>query len=142
MMTVLLAVKKVLTLRLDSKNDLRVLDGQLKVTVRPLKVHRQIEPYCFLPDTLLILNKKVNPNKDTEILIADSIFPKINMEYEIEVQLSTPEQQTISQKEKLNYYYQKDYFDFQLLKDSIRFEYFENGIKTEMEVSITGYDAF
>ncbi len=132
----------ILNIEAVNENDLRILDGQLKVIVRPLEVNQYFETSCFLPDTLLLLHQQVKPKQDTKIVIPDTLFPKINLKYQVDVELSSADQQIVSQKEVFNYYYKKDWVDFQLLKDSIRFEFFENGIKTESELRLTGYDSF
>ena len=125
-----------------NENDLNILDGRIEVFVKPKSITKYLDNQVFVPDTLLFLKQPLDPTGETEIALPDSLFPKINFDYEVNVKLLTSDNEVLSEKKKVTYYYQSKTFDMEILGDSIRFVYKENGIEKPQEVSVSADDAF
>jgi TonB-dependent SusC/RagA subfamily outer membrane receptor len=124
------------------ENDLNLMDARLEVTVKSLSANRYFDKQVFIPDTLLFIEKPLKPTNETEVSIPDSLFPKANFDYDLTVRLLTSDNEAITQTAQVNYYYNHNKFDIELLTDSIRFKYLANGLSTNRQVKITAGDYF
>ncbi len=124
------------------ENELNLLDARIDVLVKPKSINKYFEKKIFVPDTILFIEKRLEPTEETEILIPDSVFPPINFEYEIEVKLFTSDNEVVTKSEKVKYYYNLSEFDIELLADSIQFKYIENGISKKKNTTVYAVDNF
>lgn len=124
------------------ENDLNLMDARIEVLLTPKSINKYFENHVFIPDTLLFHKKKLNPTDETEFAIADSTFPKANFDYEINVRLLTSDNESISEKEEISYFYESEKFDIEVKTDSIHFEYLKNGEKESTQVTINSQDNF
>ncbi len=124
------------------ENDLNILDGRLEVFIRPIKIDEYFDNQIFVPDTLLFHKQTLAPAGETEIALPDSLFPKINLDYEVNVKLMTSDNEVLTDKKTAAYYYQTEAFDMQMLTDSIRFIYTKNGIEKPKKIKISASDNF
>ena len=82
-------------LKATDENDLPVPDGRISLKL----ITRQVSGYklnhAYVPDTLWLHNQPLDPVGETKVLIPDSIFPKADVDYNIEAQFlnSNNEQQ-------------------------------------------------
>jgi len=106
-----------LAIRLDNKkheNDLNILDGRIEVLVKPGFINKYLDNQVFVPDTLLFLKQELESSGETEIALPDSLFPKINLDYKVNVKLLTSDNEVISERESVSYYYQSEAFEKKL----------------------------
>lgn len=123
-------------------NDLNIPDGRLEVLVFLNKVNNLFDERVFISDTLLFTEIPLNPSKETEVMIPDSIFPNANIDYTILVTLLTSDNERIIEEKRITYYHSRKEIELSLLNDSISLDFLENGIRTEKEVSVFAYDNF
>ena len=124
------------------ENDLNLMDARIEVLVSTKLINRFFAEHVFVPDTLLFLEKRLEPTGETEIVLSDSIFPKANFNYDIEVRLLTSDNEAVSESRRVSYFYDSEEFDMELPADSIRFSYHKNGISTNKNVNISANDNF
>lgn len=124
------------------ENDLNLMDARIEVLLTPKSINKYFENHVFIPDTLLFHKKKLNPTDETEIVISDSTFPKVNFEYTITVRLLTSDNESISENEEISYFYESEKFDIEVKSDSIHFKYLKNGEIESTQVTINSKDNF
>ncbi|WP_423126629.1 carboxypeptidase-like regulatory domain-containing protein [Gaoshiqia sp. Z1-71] len=124
------------------ENDLNLLDARIEVLVKPKLINRYFEKQVFIPDTLLFLEKRLEPTGETELILPDSVFPKANLDYELVARLLTSDNEAISESRTVSYLYDSEEFDMELLTDSIRFGYKKNGVGRDKKVTISANDNF
>jgi alpha-2-macroglobulin len=124
------------------ENDLNLLDARLTLIVRPVKPNLYFNTHVFLPDTLYYVKKDLSPEGETELVIPDSLFPPANFTYEATVVMLTSNNEVVTEKEKIDYYYSVKEFHAELGKDSILVTYSENGIPGTREATVYAMDNF
>jgi alpha-2-macroglobulin len=124
------------------ENDLNLLDARLEIFILPKEINEYLDKKVFIPDTLYFTKKDLEAGNETEIFIPDSIFPKINLKYDLHVRLLTSDNEMIVEDENVDYYHFKRDFNIALKKDSIEFIYKENGSAKAKNVKITAIDNF
>lgn len=124
------------------ENDLNLLDARIEVLLTPNSIRKYFENRVFVPDTLLFLKKKLNTAGETEIVISDSTYRKINFDYTITAKLLTSDNEAFTKSQNITYYYESEKFKSELKSDSINFEYLKNGIPVHKMVKIFAVDNF
>lgn len=124
------------------ENDLNLLDARIEILVKPNSVNKYFENRVFIPDTILFLEKKLEPIEETEISVSDSAFPKANFDYDIFVRLLTSDNESVSESKKVKYFYESEKFDIKLIDDSIQFAFNKNGVSTIKKAIISAKDNF
>jgi len=124
------------------ENGLNLLDARLQIIVKPNSVSTYFDNRTFIPDTLYVLKKELRPTGETEILIPDSVFPKVNLNYTLDVRLLTSDNEIITEEKQLSYFYTQKRFDIKLINDSIQFTYLENDQPVSWKVDIYATDNF
>ncbi len=124
------------------ENDLNLLDARIQVLAKTRTVCKYFGQYVFVPDTISYFEKKLEPSGETEVLLSDSLFPKANFEYELNVRLLTSDNQTISESKRVNYFYDSEEFDIDVQTDSILFRFIKNGLSAPVSVRVTANDNF
>jgi len=122
------------------ENDLNLADARVEITLRPLNVLKFHDKSLFLPDTLLRLEEALEPSGETTIAIPDSIFPALDMEYELSVVMLTADNERITKKETYTFHHRLDELGFELRGDSIRFTYQRNGKSQPKQATLSGHD--
>ncbi len=128
--------------RAADENDLHVLDGRLEITVRPVQVEKFFEEKAFISDVLFFESLPLEYNRETRFQIPDSIFPPINLEYEIGVRLLTASNETFSQTSLHKFFHQKKKIEITPLQDSLSFRVLENGQDINRNIKVSGIDKF
>jgi len=131
-----------LTVKGTDINKLPIQDGRLEILIKTKQVLDYFKNELFVPDTLAYFKKKLHTEKETEISINDSLFPAVNMSYEVVVKLITPDNEIISQRKDFSYLYKSRYCAIQQKNDSIVFEYFENKESKNKLVVVKALDNF
>lgn len=124
------------------ENQLNLLDGRLELLIRPKTLHRFFTPQLFLPDTLLYLEKELSVDAETEIQLPDSLFPKANFDYEIQLKLLTSDNEVVTEKREVSFYHSLEEFTMELIADSLQFGYQKNGLSEKKKVQILAEDDF
>lgn len=124
------------------ENGLNLLDGRIEILAKPKSINTYWGKQVFVPDTLLFLEKKLDPTGETEISIADSLFPRANFDYDIIVKLLTSDNEVISESRKIQYFYKSEKFDIELPGDSIQFAFLKNGVAEPVKAKVTANDNF
>ena len=124
------------------ENDLNLQDARLEIVLKTNNVEKHYDIQTFVPDTLWKKEMVLKPTGETEIEIPDSVFPKVNMMYIVNVRMLTSDNKSFDQNTVINYYYQRNYFDMNVEKDSIEFVYNETGVKKPRNVIIYSTDYF
>ena len=123
-------------------NDLNLLDARLEITLKAAKVLDYFENLVFVPDTIWTRKMELKPTGETEIQVPDSVFPKANVNYTIEVRMLTSDNKTYKQSKNVSYYYNRSNFEMNLINDSLEFNYFKNGEATSKKIAIHSTDNF
>lgn len=131
-----------LSVKGTDENELNLLDARLEVLVKPNNISEFFGNPIFIPDTLLFFERKLEPSDETELVISDSIFPKVNMDYDVFVRLLTSDNESVTENKKIKYFYSLEEFKTELLNDSIDFRFFKDGIEYPKSVIITASDNF
>jgi TonB-dependent SusC/RagA subfamily outer membrane receptor len=124
------------------ENDLNLLDARIEVFISPVNISQFFEKQIFIPDTLLFLNKKLDPTDETEIIISDSLFPKINFDYNIQIKLFTSDNEVLTENKEIHYFFDLKEFNIQLKADSLNFVFYNNGISEKKNARILAADNF
>ncbi len=123
-------------------NDLNLLDARIHIMISPVQIYKCHAKHVYIPDTILKHEQQLEPTNETEITIPDTLFPKVNIEYEIKVKLLTSDNEIITERKKVNYYHSHDEFDIQLKNDSLHFTYFNNGKPETRQAFVFAIDHF
>ena len=124
------------------ENGLNLLDARFEILAKPKTITSYLGKQVFIPDTLLYLQKKLEPTDETEVLIPDSSFPKANFDYDISIKLLTSDNEVISENKSVDYFYKSEKFVIELPGDSIEFLYFKDGVTEKKKAIITANDNF
>lgn len=124
------------------ENDLNLLDARLEILLSPKSFNKHLGEYTYIPDTLLYLKKKLNAVDETEIQLSDSLFPKGNFDYTVNVRLLTSDNESITESEKISYYYSSEKIDIALDADSLDFRFLKNGEMQPKNAEIFAKDNF
>ena len=124
------------------ENDLSLPDARVKIRVYPLENPYFFDHYTFLPDTLFIMEKDLEPNGETEILIPDSLFPNANFNYGIHFELLTADNRRFSCTKNYKYFHLQSGFELSLINDSIECIYRENGIRKTKNINLLSIDNY
>jgi hypothetical protein len=119
------------------ENDLNLQDARIEILLKPDLITDYFARKVFIPDTLLFLQKKLEPGVETRIMLPDSAFPEANFKYIVYVKLFTSDNEVTEQHTKVNYYYDNEEFDMEIVNDSIQFIYEKNGEPGSKKVTIT-----
>ncbi|MBI9052718.1 MAG: carboxypeptidase-like regulatory domain-containing protein [Bacteroidales bacterium] len=124
------------------ENNLNLLDATFKVYIERLKATQYFSENEFIPDTLLYIEKELKATDETEVIIPDSIFPRANFSYKVNVKLKTSDNETLEETKTIKYYHNSEKIDFELQVDSILFSYEINGNKESTDAIMSGIDGF
>ena len=90
----------------------------------------------------MYIEKPLDPQKETEIILNDYQFPALNFEYNVNVKLITSDNEVLSKSQKFTYFYHKKDFKILLNTDSIKLWYEKNGVEDQKKVSVNRVDNF
>jgi TonB-dependent SusC/RagA subfamily outer membrane receptor len=130
-------------LNATDENNLNLMDARVRISAKIINNNRFFSDYTFIPDTIIVdINKPLEQRGETKIEISDSLFPKLNFDYEITFTVLTSDNRYVTEEKRYKYVFQNNEFDISLLNDSIEFIYSENGIKKSKFTTITAVDNF
>ncbi len=123
-------------------NGLNVQDARMELQLLTDKVEMYLSDKLFVPDTIWSCNQPLKPVGETEILIPDSIFPKLNLTYKLQIRMLTSDNKTFSQSKVISYYSEIKSIFMNLKDDSVQVRYSENGMPKSIPVKIFAADNF
>lgn len=132
----------VVSIKGTDENELNILDGRIEMLLLPNRVSQFLDSSVFIPDTLLFLREKLASQGETRISIPDTIFPKVNMTYQLLVSLLNSDNERIGESKMLTFYHKERKADFSLLNDSLQVTVLENGKQSPAQGKILGKDSF
>jgi hypothetical protein len=122
------------------ENDLNLLDARAQLRIISMKPFTFHAAQFFLPDTLWTWEQSLDPIGETAITIPDSIFPPADLSYRLTVTMLTSDNERVVKEQLLSFFHTQRAFHFELLGDSIRFEYRENGESKPSRAIFSGVD--
>jgi len=124
------------------ENDLNLQDAKVEVSITSTSQNKYFANHVFIPDTLIYKEQKLEPSRETEIQIHDSIFPKANFTYHIKVRMISAENEVITKTKDVEYKYFTEELIGKLVADSIQFKTLKNGVAINKTVEIFTIDNF
>ncbi|MEM9936270.1 MAG: alpha-2-macroglobulin family protein, partial [Bacteroidota bacterium] len=130
------------SLKAVDSNGLLQKGGTVELLVKSVGVHKAFKESVFIPDTLLYLQKPLFDDKPFSVEVPDSLFPEVNLKYEISASLLTTTNQRLTKKEKVQFFHKKEAISLTLLSDSLSVSFRENTQERSVSVSLYGHDIF
>jgi len=105
------------------ENELRLVDGKVKVKLRTKNINQFLEDSVFVPNLLLDTTIILRADSTTKFQISDSLFPKADLAYSIEVELLNSDQQLKKQTLVKSFKHNKPTLKFFLEEDSLNIQF-------------------
>lgn len=115
----------ILSGRDENDNRLKNSRYELEVHVVAIEKNRLVKS-LYVPQALFTKQGRLAPDKDTEIILADSLFPKVNMEYEVKVAFINAANDRVEKTQKASYSYNQPEIGLEIKNDSAIFSFPEN----------------
>jgi TonB-dependent SusC/RagA subfamily outer membrane receptor len=129
-------------IKVTDENDLTVNDGKIEINLITNNIDNFSANNVFVPDTLFSINKPLNKQGDTEIIVPSSVMPKANIEYRVEIRMRTTENEVINKTEQITYNYSDESVKITEEQDSLLFVYKQNGLRVNKYARIYATDMF
>lgn len=110
------------------ENQLPLYDARLEIRVTPIRVLEHFSEHSFVPDTILYREMPLDPNAPTILSIPDSLFPAVNINYEVFITMRSFDNQVLTNTQRLHFYHKKEELEYRLEDSLITFHFRENGI--------------
>jgi alpha-2-macroglobulin len=123
-------------------NGLNLPDGRIQIFLKSGQVHEYFDSTVFIPDTLFFYEKLLEPARETKILIPDSVFPPVNMSYDLELRLLTSDNDFQKKNLGIEFYYRKKDASLTVENDTMKFDYFEDGVNMSCMAEIYAIDGY
>ena len=120
------------------ENNLFVQDGRYEVKLLTKSISNYMSDPVFVPDTIAQFNLPALPDRPTILELPDSLFPPVNIVYDLDVTLLTSDNRKISSKPSVTCYFKRTDITMSLINDSVQFALEENGIRSEAEGVVYG----
>jgi len=124
------------------ENELNLPDARAEIFIRAQEQDHYFKESVFIPDTLLFTTRKLDGAAETEVVIPDSVFPEVNITYDLQVSMLTSDNDRITKKEKITYFHSVKEIDFKIESDSVLFTFLQNGIMKEKNAVLYGIDNY
>mgnify|MGYP001182383292 CR=1 FL=1 len=131
-----------LSIKAIDDNGLILQDAKAEITVCTQNVNRYYSSGVFIPDTLLEINKKLNPFGETEMSIPDSAFPLADLSYSVIIKVRTSDNELNTEKLYVTYYCSPGQIEMTLVGDSVSIRCIENGLSVTQSGVVSAMDAF
>lgn len=134
---------EIIYLKATDENDMAVMDGRTEIVIKPANNENRSfhDGYVFLPDTLWKHEQALDPVGETKIVIPDSIFPRVDFNYEIHCTFLNSNNEYRSQTLYQYFYDQKQTIEFKQQKDSLYIQLSEGGKSIPAKATVTAYNA-
>ncbi len=129
-------------IKVTDENKLIVNDGKLEISLITNRIDNFSANNVFVPDTLFSINKPLNRQGDTEIIVPPSVMPKANIEYKVKIRMLNTENEVINKTEHITYNYSNESVKVIEEQDSLLFVYKQNGLRVNKYARIYATDMF
>lgn len=135
---------KQFSMRISGKdeNNLFLPDAKAEILGISGSVSWLQDEYTFVPDTLFRMNKKLNSDSETELIISDSLFPAADFSYRIVVTMRTTENEVRKQELEVNYHHVSERIAYLAAGDSLQVFYLKNNDTLKIAASFIAFDNF
>ncbi|GAB5528538.1 MAG: hypothetical protein Roseis3KO_03150 [Roseivirga sp.] len=131
-----------ITLSGKDENDNRLKNSRYEVEVTVVSIDKNsASGSMYIPHVLFEKQGQLDPDKDTEIVLADSLFPKINMIYKVKTAFINAANDRIEQTETAAYNFNRAELEAEVVRDSVIFSFPEDYKGTE-RISIKAESTF
>ena len=120
----------------NDENDLPLLDARLDYVIYPKEIKDLFSQYGFILDTLFNGSIPLDTKGPSSLKIPDSLFPDVNLQYEIQIKLVDGTNQVAHQTHPLTFYHKRLQLDYQLRGKEITFFLRRNGISHEASATL------
>jgi hypothetical protein len=124
------------------ENELPLLGAEAKIVITTSGISKTFDNLTFVPNTLLTKTIPISDFGETKFIVNDSIFPKANINYKIEVEIRTAENDNKTYTHHIDYYFYKHDITAKLENDSIQFQSFKNDSAFSTQATLTEFDSF
>ncbi len=108
-----------LKINAKDENELRLKDARVKIKIQTTNVNSFLEKNMFVPIAVLDTNFLLDANEETAFYIPDSLFPKANLKYNVNIELLNGNNESRKQTLEVNRKYKTFPFRMELDQDSI-----------------------
>ncbi|MCE7994435.1 MAG: TonB-dependent receptor plug domain-containing protein [Roseivirga sp.] len=137
-----LADGNVITLSGKDENDNQLKNSRYELEVKVASVDKNsVVGSLYIPHVLFKKQGRLEPDKETEIVLADSLFPKANMRYEVTVAFINAANDRIEQSKTASYRYDRPEISLNIEQDSVVFSFPDN-YEGNRQLSIKGQSSF
>ncbi len=131
-----------ITLSGKDENDNNLKNSRYEIEVRVVSIDKNsASASMYIPSILFEQQGQLEPDQDTEIILADSLFPQVNMSYQVKAAFINAANDRIERTEAAAYNFDRPELEAEIVKDSVVFSFPENYQATE-RVSIKAESAF
>lgn len=121
------------------ENELNVMDAKVIIMLKPRHIRDIHDSAVFVPDTLWKYELPLESVGETKIVLPDSIFPPISLDYQVEAVFLTASNERHAQTLDLSYEYTPKEIRLSLQQDSLVAEYLVAGVSKTVEADLTIY---
>jgi alpha-2-macroglobulin len=122
------------------ENDLNLLDARIELTLRPITFLEFHAEKVFMPDTLWHHEQPLDAAGETAIVLPDSLFPDMDLQYRLSVVMLTADNERVTKEETLWFFHTRREFHHTLDRDTIRIEYRVDGQSQPAQAMLSGVD--
>jgi alpha-2-macroglobulin len=121
---------------------LSTMDARAEIKIVPKLLTETFADSVYLADILLTKWINLKPNKPTEFVVPDSIFPNASLNYQVQVKFLTADNEIFTKSVDVSYFPVKQEFKFELLDTLVAITYLKNGKEEKAQTTLTGFDNF
>lgn len=122
------------------ENDLPLADVTLELKLSLQDVDNFHLDSAFVPFSLWEHTLDLDPRKQTEFVIPDSIFPPVSLRYQISATMRNANNQVLQQNFLVSYFQKKEDIKWSLDAGKIKMVYLKNDEPTKAQAQLSGYD--
>lgn len=131
-----------ITLSGKDENDNRLKNSRYEVEVRVVSIDKNSSSgSMYIPHVLFEKRGQLDPGQDTEIVLADSLFPQVNMAYKVKTAFINAANDRIERTETAAYNFNRPELEVEIVSDSVVFSFPED-YKGTQRISIKAESAF
>lgn len=124
------------------ENDKRLKNSRYEVEVKVVSIDKNSTVgLVYIPHVLFKKQGQLAPDEDTEIVLADSLFPKVNLRYEVKAAFINAANDRIEQTQTANYQYDRPEVSLSIERDSMTFS-FPDGYEGKRQLRVKGQSNF
>ena len=130
-----------MVLQLEGKddNELNLLNARAEIRLLPKEIHNFNLDYTFIPDTLWQHKIDLEPLGATSVSIPDSVFPAVDLDYEVAVDFWTADNEWYTERLDLQWKAQESAFLIKLDGDSLMLGYKDSLNQRTLRVNLKGF---